>query len=29
MAAALLQSLFATTITASFCWVAVMVARGR
>lgn len=29
MLAALLQSFVATTITAGFCWVAVMVARGR
>lgn len=29
MLAALLQTFFAVSITAGFCWVAVMVARGR
>lgn len=29
MAAALLQTFFAVSITAGFCWVTIMVARGR
>lgn len=29
MLAALLQSLVATAITAGFCWVTIMIARGR
>lgn len=29
MLAALLQTFFAVSITAGFCWVTIMVARGR